>query len=64
VNTASRTTGPPDGTTPFRIGEIGNSLGLYWNGRIDLFSFYKKTLSASEITQHYNSGNGLAYGSF
>jgi hypothetical protein len=64
VNTASRTTGPPDGNTPFRIGEIGNSLGLYWNGRIDLFSFYKKTLSASEITQHYNSGNGLAYGSF
>jgi hypothetical protein len=64
VDSASRTTGPPDGNAPFRIGEIGNSLGLHWNGRIDLFSFYKKTLSLSEITQHYNGGSGLAYTSF
>jgi hypothetical protein len=64
VDYASRTTGPPDGNSAFRIGELGNTAGLCWNGRIDLFSFYKKNLTAPEVTQHYAGGGGLAYTSF
>ena len=34
----------------------------YFNGRLDEIGIWNKTLSASEITELYNSGNGLAYG--
>lgn len=32
-----------------------------WDGRIDEFSFWNKTLSMAEVTELYNSGLGLQY---
>lgn len=40
---------------------IGGYLNASWNGRIDQVGFWKRALSADEITQLYNGGNGLSY---
>lgn len=43
---------------------IGNTVGVgggYVNGRIDGLSFWTRELSAADVTQLYNSGNGLQY---
>jgi len=41
-------------------GSNGTS-GDNWNGAIDEFGVWQRALSADEVTQLYNSGNGLAY---
>ena len=38
-----------------------SSLDGYWNGSIDALNVWNKELSASEITELYNSGNGKQY---
>lgn len=55
----SHSTGIYDGNAPFTIGVGGNN--LYYDGIIDEVGIWKRKLSASEITELYNSGSGLAY---
>ena len=45
---------------------IGNQRGQggYWDGVIDEFGVWNRTLSQAEITQLYNSGDGLTYVEF
>jgi hypothetical protein len=59
--TAAHTAGVRDGTAGFAIGAISNNGGNHWDGLVDEVGFWKKKLSAAEITSLYNSGNGLAY---
>jgi hypothetical protein len=47
----------------FEIGQLGTA-GQFMDGRIDSFSFWKRTLTSTERTTLYNSGAGLDYGSF
>jgi hypothetical protein len=56
VNTTSFSGGIFDGTTAFLIGS--RSGATYMNGRIDEVGVWKKLLSASELTELYNSGAG------
>lgn len=59
-NTTSTSAGVFDSTSPFFIGNRSGALGP-WNGRIDAVGFWKRALSASEISCLYNSGAGLEY---
>jgi hypothetical protein len=43
------------------IGNYGTSSSYAFTGVVDDIAVYNRTLSASEISQLYNSGNGLAY---
>lgn len=58
--TWTQTTSPDTGGAPFYIGAyrgVGGG-GIFQDGRIDEVGFWKKVLSASEITELYNSGSG------
>lgn len=35
--------------------------GVYFTGTVDLVTLYSRLLSASEVSDHYNGGAGLAY---
>lgn len=53
----------PYTTTPWQIGGRFNSdTTEYYNGTMDEIGIWNRTLSASEISSIYNSGNGLEYG--
>lgn len=57
--TATQSTGgtiPDSGGATFQIGSYRAT--QYWNGDIDEVGFWKKVLSASEITELYNAGAG------
>lgn len=56
--TAADSTGATDGTNELRVGRQGSA---YFDGRIDALGIWRRVLSAAEITQLYNSGNGLEY---
>lgn len=43
-----------------QIGAISGG-GLYWDGLMRRVRFWKRALTGGEVTQLYNSGNGLAY---
>ena len=43
------------------IGVDTVATGRYWNGRIDEVGFWKRVLTAEEITTLYNNGNGITY---
>jgi len=58
-DTVSQTPGI-DTAHPFNIG-ANNGSAPYMNGRVDELGFWKRLLTAGEITQLYNAGNGLAY---
>lgn len=60
-NTAISAGGTTSRTSQFAIGSYGATPAFYLNGRIDSLGFWKKVLSASEITSLYNSGNGLVF---
>lgn len=48
--------------TPVYISEIGSLSGAeVFNGRIDEIGIWNRALSVSEVSQLFNSGNGLAY---
>jgi len=49
------------GNEPFQIGGSNNPLFGYEAGLMDEVSFWKRTLSANELTTLYNAGNGLSY---
>ena len=60
--TAAYTLGCNANTSAFTIGFPDASLlGTYWDGRVCKAGVWRKVLSADEVTQLYNSGNGLAY---
>jgi hypothetical protein len=49
-------------TTNLGIGASGDFIGSYWNGGIDEVGIWKaRTLSAGEIGQIYNYGQGITY---
>src|SRR3990167_3553209 len=58
ADTASYSLGLTDTAETFFLGRLGTA---YMDGRIDDFAFWKRIPSASELTQIYNSGNGLAF---
>lgn len=60
VNTASHTTGINDGGGTFYAGWDGNA-SRYADAQVDETNLWKRLLTASEVTQLYNNGNGLAY---
>lgn len=49
---------PLNSTNTFIIGKYSPSGTAYWNGFVDEVGFWKKVLSASEISELYNSGAG------
>lgn len=59
-DTASWSAGAGDNERPFRVGAQHGAANPL-DGRVDAVAFWKRKLSASEITQLYNSGNGLDY---
>lgn len=58
--TDPHTAGVRDSTASFVIGSRSDGTN-YYDGLVDEVGFWKRKLSAGEITQLYNSGNGLAY---
>lgn len=60
VDTTAHTGGVNDSTGRFAIGRLDVG-GNYFNGYADEVGWWHKRVPASEITQFYNSGNGLAY---
>jgi hypothetical protein len=61
AQTASITGGILDGAASFAVGRTGDFAGQYWDGLIDEVGLWGRVLSASEITELYASGAGLAY---
>jgi len=61
--TASETGGVFNGTGVFHIGTrmSGSDSNARMNGRIDQVGFWKRKITADEITWLYNSGNGRTY---
>lgn len=47
-----------DSTEDFRIGTTGAGAGRLMNGRVDEVAFWKRLLTAGEITDLYNAGAG------
>lgn len=43
------------------LGQGGNNTAFRLNGMVDEFGVWKRKLTTTEITQLYNSGNGLPY---
>lgn len=60
LTTAAYSGGSADNTGPFEIGGGSDQL-LWFDGRIDSVSFWKRLLTAAERTSLYNSGTGLEY---
>jgi hypothetical protein len=52
-------TGSISNTKPFKLGARTN--GFWYNGLVDEISVFNRELTASEVTQLYNSGAGLQY---
>lgn len=62
VNTATNAAVVPINTTArFTISGLNNPIAVPWNGRIGPTGFWKKVLSAAEITSIYNAGSGKLY---
>lgn len=57
--TQAHSGGANDGTADFTLG--GRSGSVYFDGLMDEVGFWKKVLSAAEITSLYNGGSGFAY---
>jgi hypothetical protein len=58
ANSSAYTLGSIDGTAEFGIGSRVPHSGVYWDGRIDECAFWKKALSAGEVTELYNLNAG------
>lgn len=59
VNSISYSAGSLDDTDAARLGQFNTgSITYYWDGWIDELYFGKNVLTAQEITDLYNSGNG------
>ena len=60
ADTQAWTTGTNVETNGFSIGKFGEATE-YWTGLIDEVGFWKRVLSAAEITSLYNAGAGRTY---
>jgi hypothetical protein len=60
VTTATGSNYPSTNSTAFTIGANAGPAG-YWDGRLDQWGFWKRTLTSAEKTFLYNSGNGRTY---
>lgn len=60
-NTQAYSNGVFAGAGPFMVGADEASTTYFWDGLIDQVGFWKRVLTAAEITQLYNSGSGLSY---
>jgi hypothetical protein len=61
ATTTTHSTGAQDGTAQFHIGSSSSTHNIYWNGRIDEAAFWKRVLTAGDLTELYNGGLGLTY---
>lgn len=61
-NTTAFSSGIFAGNGDFTISGISGG-GTYWNGRVQAVGFWKRTLTAPEITALYNGGIGIPYAS-
>lgn len=50
-----------DGTAPFGLGANPSTPSDYFDGKIDEVGIWSRILTTSEISDLYNSGNGLGY---
>lgn len=48
-------------TAAFRLGYIDDPGNEYWDGMIDETGIWSRALIADEVTELYNSGNGIQY---
>jgi hypothetical protein len=60
TETLALTGGNTEETVDFRVG-VRTGSAVFLNGRLSRLGFWKKVLSAAELTQLYNDGDGLAY---
>jgi hypothetical protein len=60
VSQATGSSSPSTNATSFVVGADAAPQG-YWDGRLDQWGFWKRTLTSSEKTFLYNSGNGRTY---
>lgn len=60
TNSVSHTTGVFDGTVAFTMGATATP-NTYHDGLLDNVYFWKRVLTAGEMTELYNSGNGKDY---
>lgn len=60
VDTAAHVLGTVDSTAAFTLGARSDA-ALHYDGDIDQAFFFKRVLSAADITYLYNSGNGRSY---
>ncbi len=62
ADSTAHSTGVFNGTDDFRIGALYTSAPTYFlNGRIDQVGIWKRTLTTTDKTWLYNSGNGRSY---
>jgi hypothetical protein len=62
IDSVARSAAPVDGTSALHIGSMGSAgPGRYWDGRIDQFGFWRRTLTSTEKTWLYNGGTGRTY---
>ncbi len=59
IDTTSLSITQRDGTDPFQLSYNSSTLGI--EGLLDQVGFWKKKLTAAEVTRLYNSGNGRSY---
>jgi len=63
VSPSSLTGNLSQDSEPWEIGAHGNG-SMFWQGLIDEVAIWNKALTVSEISEIYNSGNGLSYDSW
>lgn len=51
-------------TADVRLGKFGGTLDRYFDGLIDEVGLWNRVLTSNEISQLYNSGNGLSFDNF
>ncbi len=61
ATSSSQSTGIFDGTSALYFGALNGSTSNDWDGRIDNFGFWKRTLNTEERASLYNSGLGQDY---
>lgn len=61
ATTATHAPGINDGTLSFKLGADEVSHGLYWGGRIDEASLWKRVVDSVDLATLYNAGAGLAF---
>ena len=61
VNTNENPTELNSNSMPLQVGRMRSSLDRFFNGKIDEVGIWSRALTSTEITELYNSNNGLAY---